>query len=475
MTETTPEQFAAAHRAVVIAPAGCGKTELIVRSVASVPEGRDLVLTHTHAGLRVVRERLRRFGVPRKRAVVDTIAGWCLRLAANYPKLSSLPTAEPSSEEWGGVYQAAFDALQVRAIRSMIANSYTGVYVDEYQDCTKSQHAVIQAVAEILPCRAVGDPLQSIFNFGDDIIEWSVDVTPFYEPLPGLETPYRWQESNPALGSWLLTVRENLLSGSAVNLGDAPVKRIAAANPLAIATCKALMGTAGAAGTVVAIGRFAPPCHAFAKSVNGFYALEPVECPDLLDWAAKLDAAEALGRAAMVTLLITKCFSGLSQLKKDVDTYRRGKMPSVRGGKLGPLRLAVKLFAQSGGSTDLLSIFETVSETKQIHGARLFRPELWNEARRSVCGVVDGDATTLHEAAWARRAYVRSAGGKLPRFAVGRPLLIKGLEFDHSFVLAAGAGEFSREELYVALTRGSSTLTIASDASLLAARAPVKS
>ena len=61
----------------------------------------------------------------------------------------------------------------------------------------------------------------------------------------------------------------------------------------------------------------------------------------------------------------------------------------------------------------------------------------------------------------------------MPRFAVGRPLLIKGLEFDHAFVLAAGAVEFNREELYVALTRGSSTLTIASDAALLVSGAVV--
>ena len=35
MAETTPEEFAAAERAVVVAPAGCGKTELIVRAIAT--------------------------------------------------------------------------------------------------------------------------------------------------------------------------------------------------------------------------------------------------------------------------------------------------------------------------------------------------------------------------------------------------------------------------------------------------------
>lgn len=473
MPETTPEDFATARRAVVIAPAGCGKTELIVRSVASVDNQRDLILTHTHAGLRVVKERLHRFRIGRKRAVVETIAGWCLRLAASYPKLSSIPTVAPSSDEWGGVYQAAVDALGVTAIRAMIANSYSGLYVDEYQDCTKGQHAVIRALAELLPCRVVGDPLQSIFNFGDDIIDWSTDVETFYDALPRLETPHRWAASNPELGHWLLSVREDLLRGGTVNLADMPVTRIAAASPAAIVACKRLMGAAGAEGTVVAIGRFAPPCHDFAKNTHGFVGLEPVECPDLLEWASKMDDASPSVQASIVTLLITRCFSGLSQLKTDADKYQHGGSPTVKSGKFAPLRTTIKRLAQTGNATDLVSIFETVNGTKHLHEGRIFRPELWNDAMRASRGVADAKAATLHDAAWARRDYLRNTGGKMPRFAVGRPLLIKGLEFDHALVLAAGAVEFNREELYVALTRGSATLTVASDSALLAVRVPI--
>ena len=40
-----------ADRAFVIAPAGCGKTELIAKAVYLDAGCRSLVLTHTHAGI----------------------------------------------------------------------------------------------------------------------------------------------------------------------------------------------------------------------------------------------------------------------------------------------------------------------------------------------------------------------------------------------------------------------------------------
>lgn len=49
-------QFARAQRAVVVAPPGCGKTELIARAVGCCPsDSKQLVLTHTHAGVDAIR------------------------------------------------------------------------------------------------------------------------------------------------------------------------------------------------------------------------------------------------------------------------------------------------------------------------------------------------------------------------------------------------------------------------------------
>src|SRR5690349_20960455 len=131
-----PAALASADRASVEAPAGTGKTQLIARAV-SLGTGRpQLILTHTHAGVDALRRRMMKLGIPSSRYRLNTIAGWALRYAAAYPGMSSLPTPEPRGDEWNAVYSAAARVIRSRSVREVIAASYSGAYVDEYQDCT---------------------------------------------------------------------------------------------------------------------------------------------------------------------------------------------------------------------------------------------------------------------------------------------------------------------------------------------------
>ena len=59
--------LADAVRGFVVAPAGCGKTFLLAEAV-SISDGRQLILTHTHAGVRAIRGHLERRAVPPKHA-----------------------------------------------------------------------------------------------------------------------------------------------------------------------------------------------------------------------------------------------------------------------------------------------------------------------------------------------------------------------------------------------------------------------
>ncbi len=171
---TTAADLAAAARSYVIAPAGCGKTELIAAAVAAEPDRRQLVLTHTHAGVAALRGRLRRYGVARSQARVETIAGFALRIATAYPATSGFDNRQPRDAAWADVYAAAGRVLGTGSGREILAASYKGAYVDEYQDCITDQHALVLAIDDVLPTRILGDPLQGIFGFRDQqIVDWT--------------------------------------------------------------------------------------------------------------------------------------------------------------------------------------------------------------------------------------------------------------------------------------------------------------
>lgn len=202
----------------VTAAAGCGKTEAIVRAVG-LAEGKQLILTHTNAGVAVLRSRLRKRGIPESRYCVDTIDSWMLKYAAAYPSMSGLENIHPQGDDWNNVRVAANTLFEHPFIRDVLLASYAGVFVDEYQDCITPQHQIVRAIAEYLPVRVLGDPLQGIFRFGNNTsVDWDEDVRRHFGILPDLTEPYRWMKTNPVLGTHLAEIRERLLDNLPVDL-----------------------------------------------------------------------------------------------------------------------------------------------------------------------------------------------------------------------------------------------------------------
>lgn len=77
-------QILTSERGSVVAPAGCGKTQLIIAALNN-PHGKPiLVLTHTTAGVAALKKRLRKFKVANQNFVVTTIDGWALRVAHHF-------------------------------------------------------------------------------------------------------------------------------------------------------------------------------------------------------------------------------------------------------------------------------------------------------------------------------------------------------------------------------------------------------
>src|SRR5260370_25404467 len=152
----------AIDRGLVTAPAGCGKTELTARALARHKQPKPiLVLTHTNAGVAALRGRLNRAGVSSKNYRLGTIDGWAMRLISTFPQRSGhspklLELVSPG-KDYPEIRITAAKLLQSGSVSEILSSSYGRVVVDEYQDCSTLQHAIVVNAATVLPTVVLGD------------------------------------------------------------------------------------------------------------------------------------------------------------------------------------------------------------------------------------------------------------------------------------------------------------------------------
>lgn len=454
----------------VVAAAGCGKTEQIALATKHAT-GRRLILTHTHAGVDALRRRLKKHGVPGAHHRVDTIAGWCLRYAASFPKRSGLKSTEPkSSDEWNAVYDAAVQLLGSYAVKGVLAASYSGLFVDEYQDCTGPQHAVIKALTKELPVCIFGDPLQAIFDFKDQQpIDWEKDVFPTFKQVGILETPWRWQNAgNKDLAKWLADLRIKLEADGPVDLSKSPdcvSWEHLPDNPnfrqgKIIGTCKTAMGHAGNSPLVVigdAVNINARAALAQKLCKQGFTTIEPISCKSLFEAAKDIDATKGNRRLEVSMDFVARCMTGADRkpFLDGVKSHQNGKKQGAK--KFGDVIPCGMAIADGAGDDALLALMDGF---RCRDATRLYRREMFAamhsalqiKMRRQDCSLVD--------AVWDVQNRIRHAGRKISKRSIGSTLLVKGLEFDHAVIVHTA--NMTAKDWYVALTRATTSLTILS-------------
>jgi len=446
----------------LLAPAGCGKTEEIVRAV-SISEGKQLILTHTNAGVASLKSRFRKFKIPNTKYSIDTIASWLLKLSAAYPKISGLTETRPEQNEWQQVYSASTNLFRCKFIREVIRSSYSGVFIDEYQDCTVVQHRLVICLTDILPVRVLGDPLQGIFGFRDDpLIDWNSDVLPIFSPLPELQTPWRWINGNMELGNWLIKLRKSILDNEEIDLSSIPeIAWYEWSIPQEIDVgYKALKDK----GSVVGIQMWPNDAHESAKRFGGFYqSMEEMECKRLMYWVDQFDQSTGIPLAISVINFIQECmvpenfFSQIiAKLKaKDVEA-----LTTIEDHELG---LAFYRLVSIREISSIALIIRSVLNNAQL---KIYRRELLAEMKRTTQAQASENFQNLHDAAWSIRYRTRINGRKPERKTISRTLLIKGLEFDHAIILDASKLQ-NKMHFYVAATRGAQSLSILSPSPII--------
>ena len=456
--EIQPEILAKSHNIVVVAAAGCGKTELITRAV-NFTKGKELILTHTHAGVNSILNRLKKYCITPKKFSVETIASFCLRYSLAYPQFTDFHIEEDKPINYKKATVGACRLFETIWGGKILQESFSGIYVDEYQDCSVSQHELILRLREILPLRILGDPLQGIFDFisDDSLVDWENGVSKLFSHAE-LFYPWRWHKNNPDLGEWLSSVRKKIENKEIIDFRELPINcthMIVSPEEQRNICFQSLKHKE----PTVAIHKWSEEAHSFAKRLSGsFSSMEEIECKDLIKFCKSFEENDGNSLVLDLIKFCSKCFTvvstELAQIKKLFEENRESSRLKVN-------RPIYELLISLKNEKNWVIFIEVLNLISNIKDANNTRREIWYEMNRALKEKIIHPDKKLHVIAANNRSITSQIGRKQYRYIVSRTTLIKGLEYDHSILL--NADELSPKELYVAMTRGSKRLSVLSE------------
>ena len=212
------QSFVSEKKAILVSPAGYGKTYTIVESL-KYTQGTQLILTHTHAGVASIKEKIKTENILTNRFHVETISSFCQKYVQNFYLGTDLPDQEHKHYHTI-ILEKAFLLFSSPMLQHIVKCTFAGLFVDEYQDCTKKQHEILMLLSDLLPTRILGDPLQSIFDFNGDLVDLERDLHNFTS-YPELDIPNRWyQNGYNVLGDIIKGYREKLANREPIVLNE---------------------------------------------------------------------------------------------------------------------------------------------------------------------------------------------------------------------------------------------------------------
>lgn len=456
----------AIDRGTVTAPAGCGKTHLIAQALTRHAGPKPvLVLTHTNAGVAALRARLDKASVTPSTYRLATIDGWSMRLLTLFPKRGGhdpaiLSVTTPKTH-YPAIRRAAAVLLRDGHINDVLAATYDRLIVDEYQDCSDVQHAIVAFASQSLRTCVLGDPMQAIFGFqGNALADWDQHVCTYFPIAAELNQPWRWiNAGEEGFGRYLLDVRRALIAGQGVDLSAAPtniswVHLDGTEDHQRRLRAGAVAAAEGEKVLIIADSKSPNGQRQFASQIHGAVTVESVDMRDLVTFGEGLDLASAGLLQHVVTFATTVMTNtGGANLLARVATLRAGR-------ERRPASPVETLALQLVEAPSYRLAADLLVEIGREHGVRTHRPAILRGALRMLKSCGDCPDVAPAEAAIQERERSRLIGRPLAKRTVGSTLLLKGLEADTAVIL--DPAEMDRRHLYVAMTRGAKRLIICS-------------
>ncbi|MHB1314123.1 MAG: UvrD-helicase domain-containing protein [Christensenellales bacterium] len=444
-------------------PAGGGKTHLLAAAVAvaSLEGTRSLILTHTNAGVDVLRSRMKKFGIKPSTYHIDTIMGWAFTIVRAYGEIAETTVAE--TPDWSKSVEYLDAAIRVSkstSIALMYNSSFGYFFIDEYQDCMKKQHEFIEAIADNISRTIIlGDRLQGIFSFrGEALADWDSDVFPRFPLCSILYQPYRWRDTNPVLGQWLMDMRPNFVDGATIDFSSVTVDGFKWVKSDIRAVTNEAYRLAKLDESVVILDKWPASVAWYASRLNGLYSMmEEIEGSFMLKALETLPANGDHLLAAWLADFAKSCAIGLSGINKPILAALNKNLSITHYKRVGLEQVLTCLdqLRQTSSYEELLNVASIISHSK---GLKIYRFEAWHDTICAIENCIQNDSSPIEEFAKVRDR-IRKAGRKQHKHIASRTLLVKGLEYEH-VIVADMTKMCDPKNLYVALTRASKSLTL---------------
>lgn len=475
------------QKGLLEAAAGHGKTHAIAECVKLCPDDQcQLILTHTHAGIASIKAKMHKLGNDTKKYHIETITSFAQTFVMAYANTDDLPEASDGLY-FPMILNKALKVFSNPHILDVVRLSYSGLFVDEYQDCDKSQHAIIMKLAQVLPTHVLGDELQGIFGFAGPLVEFDKDLAGF-KKFELLEKPWRWQSDGNCknLGNKILEYRRVLKSEDKtiklVTDGSAHVFVYKTSFDLSdnnedyysllrkqtkYYDCDSLLiiypSYRDEYGNLKGAIHDRVKCKARFDYEHKYILLEAIDDKAFYSNAGNIDSfIRGIMKARKKEKKVYDLLDGLSfkatDLKKWFNDKKSYALISKQGDNKEKSEKLAVIYENLLSHPCKQGIISLINFFMKEVGCRPQRPELVSSILYCLKNYPGKDMTVL-ESMKEMRNVVRRAGRKILGRCIGTTLLTKGLEFDNVIILDAHRFEDSKN-FYVAVSRACKNLII---------------
>ena len=456
--------FVTKEKSFIVAPAGYGKTYAIATCL-KYTKGKQLILTHTHAGVASLKDKIRSQGIVNIKYRVETITSFAQKYVNAFYCGDDIPDQEDSRVYYPFIINKAKVLFKIAPIRDVIKNTYSGFFVDEYQDCNIGQHNLLKELAGILPVRILGDHLQGIFDFnGDELVDFDRDLNDFIK-FPDLVEPWRWKDNNPRLGEGLKKIRTLLEQTEIIDLrefeDEIEVLQIEEDEKYIFhSEYNRKIWDLIEEDNLLIIHPDSSNLEVRKKFIsvfnNAFVLVEAIDSSDFYKFSKKFDAINSNNIYDQIFNAIPILFNGNTSRNK---WFNPNGIKEKRSKKdkdfIEPIGKDINQLKQKI-SFKLLS--KLLKNIKKLPDVKCYRQELlWD-----LCDSLESaeyNCKTVYESMKEKRNRKRRGGRKVNGRCIGTTLLTKGLEFETVVVLDAHSFKCPKN-FYVAITRACRKLVI---------------